>query len=73
VNRQYQVVQYRWVLYYNPMVRYTLTIIRMNVLYDDGHIMIHVSETDDVQYVRDICYWCDMYTLIIIRMMAFMW
>ena len=38
------------------MVRYTFTTIHMNVLYDDGHIMIHVIETDDAQYVRDICY-----------------
>jgi len=38
------------------------------MFYDDGHIMIHVIETDDVQYVREICCWCDMYTLRIIRM-----
>ena len=40
----------------------------MNVLYDDVHIMTHVIENDNAQYVREICYCCDMYTPIVIRM-----
>ena len=42
----------------------------MNVLYDDVHIMTHVIENDNAQYVREICYCCDMYTPIIVRMTA---